>query len=121
MALTASSDTLDTPVKTPKTESQEGELRQGRRIFKIVGSPRAGYNLKLKENNTARIGPLKPHERGDEGSLGQVVRTEGDQSYWDAMEGTAADWWEMLRDYMVDSDTEQHQATMMPRQWSWTV
>jgi hypothetical protein len=49
VALTASSDTLAPPVKILKTESQEGELRQGRRIFEIVGSPRAGYNLKLKD------------------------------------------------------------------------
>jgi hypothetical protein len=49
VAPTASSDSLDPPVKIPKTESQEGELRQGRRIYEIVGSPREGYNLKLKE------------------------------------------------------------------------
>jgi hypothetical protein len=30
------------------------------------------------------------------------------------MEGTEADWWEMLTDYMVDSDIEQHQVAMEP-------
>jgi hypothetical protein len=49
----------------------------------------------------------------DEESLIQVVRTEGDQSVWDAMERTDRDWWEMLT-YMVDSDIEQHQMSKEP-------
>jgi hypothetical protein len=30
------------------------------------------------------------------------------------MEGTEADWWEMLTDYMMDSDIEQHQVAREP-------
>ena len=61
VALATTSDTLDPTGKIPKTESQEGELRQGRRIYAIVGSPHAGYSLQRK-SNTARTGTLKLHE-----------------------------------------------------------
>jgi hypothetical protein len=109
-ALTTSSDTLDPSDKIPKTESQEGKLRRGRRIYAIVGSPQAGYTPQRK-SNTLRTGPLKLHETEDEGSLEQTICTDGDQSLSDAMEGTEAEWWEILTDYMEDTDIEQPQGS----------
>jgi hypothetical protein len=93
----------------PKPESQEGELRQGRRIYEIVGSPRAGYNLKLKGTDIASVGSFKLPEMEHEGPRGQVISTEGEQSVRNAMEGTEMDWWEMLT-YMDDTDIEQQHA-----------
>jgi hypothetical protein len=98
----------------PRQETQNcvaiAELRKGRRIYAIVGSSHAGYLLQRK-SNTARTGPFKIYETEDEGSLGQVVLTEETQRPWDAMDGTEEYWWEMLTEYMKDTDTEPSQVS----------
>ena len=105
-----SSDVRDSPDKKSNIEVQEEELRQGRRVYAIVGSSHAGYSLQCKVN-TARSGPLKIYETEDEIALEPEVLTEETQRARDAMEGTEEDWWEILTDYMKDTDTEHSQGT----------
>jgi hypothetical protein len=100
-----SSDVRDSPDKKSNIAVQEEELRQGRRVYAIVGSSHAGYSLLCKVNN-ARSGPLKIYETEDEEAAEQEVLTEETQRARDAMEGTEEDWWEILTDYVKDTDTE---------------
>ena len=73
---TSSSDARDSPDKKLKIAVQEKELRQGRRVYAIVGSSHAGYSLQCKVN-TARLGPLKIYETEDEVALEQEVLSKG--------------------------------------------
>jgi hypothetical protein len=75
---TSSSNTRDSPDKKLKIAAQEEELRQGRRVYAIVGSSHAGYSLQCNVN-TARSGSLKIYEAEDDGAMEQEVLTEETQ------------------------------------------
>ena len=104
-ALRSSLDAEDLIGRKRKTERQEGEIRQGRRTYEIVGSLHAGYSLQCRSHRII-TGPLTIHDMEDEGSEGQPLSTEEDTNTWEAM-GTEADWWEVLNEYMEEKDIEQ--------------
>ena len=114
-ALRSSLDAEDLIGRKRKTERQEGEVRQGRRTYEIVGSLHAGYSLQCRSYRDI-TGPLTIHDMEDEGTEGQPLPTEEDTNIWEAM-GTEADWWEVLNEYTEEKDIEQL-ARELPNQQS---
>jgi hypothetical protein len=91
-------DTEDLIGNKRKREGQEGEIRQGRRTYEIVGSHHAGYALQC-QSVRAKAGPLTIPDTEDEGSLGQPLTPKDDTSIGEDIETDT--------EYMEEKDIKQ--------------